>query len=416
MNKTTQNSPTWDRLWIDCHLATVDPSAESYGIVRDGAVASKDGNLVYVGPAVDLPDAPERLATDVESLGGKWVTPGLVDCHTHLVFGGDRAHEMEQRLHGVSYEEIARRGGGIASSVRSTREASEDELVEQARPRLQALLDEGVTTVEIKSGYGLDLETELRMLRAARRLGEEMPVTVRTTFLGAHAFPPEYKDNPDAYVDLVCNEMLPKVAEEGLADAVDAFCEGIAFSPEQVSRVFDRARELGLDVKLHADQLSDLDGAALAARYGALSADHLEYTSENGARAMGEAGTVAVLLPGAFYMLRETQAPPIQAFRDHGVAMALATDCNPGSAPVLSLLTMASMACTFFRCTPEEALAGITRNGALALGLKDRGSLEVGKRADLAVWDIRHPVDFCYWLGARPNVGVIRGGEWMRKS
>lgn len=421
MTESPTTSPVWDRLLIDCHLATLSPDGEPYGLVQDGAVACRDGKLVYVGPAADLPDAPDRLARSVESLGGRWVTPGLVDCHTHLVFGGDRAHEMEQRLHGVSYEEIARRGGGIASSVRATREASEQELVDAARPRLQALLDEGVTTVEIKSGYGLDTETELRMLRAARRLGEELPVTVRTTFLGAHAFPPEHKNNPDhtpdAYVELVCEAMLPRVADEGLADAVDAFCEGIAFSPEQVARVFDRARGLGLAVKLHADQLSDLGGAALAARYGALSADHLEYTSDAGAGAMGEAGTVAVLLPGAFYTLRETQVPPVQSFRDHGVPMALATDCNPGSAPVLSLLTMASMACTFFRLTPEEALAGITRNGARALGLDDRiGTLEVGKEADLAIWDVTKPVDFVYWLGARPNVGVLRAGEWVRRG
>ena len=406
----------WDRLFVDCRLATLDLRGEPYGLIDDGALACRDGELVFVGAAADLRGDARSTAAEVVSLGGRWVTPGLVDCHTHLVFGGDRAHEMEQRLHGVSYEEIARRGGGIASSVRSTREASLEELVDAARPRLQTLLDEGVTTVEIKSGYGLDTDTELRMLRAARRLGEEMPVTLRTTFLGAHAFPPEFKSDPDAYVRLVCDEMLPRVAEEGLADAVDAFCEGIAFSPEQVSRVFDRARELGLAVKLHADQLSDLGGAALAARYGALSADHLEYTSDDGARAMGDSGTVAVLLPGAFYMLRETQVPPVQSFRDHGVPMALATDCNPGSAPVLSLLTMASMACTFFRMTPEESLAGITRNGARALGLgQSHGTLEVGKRADLAIWDIRHPVDFSYWLGARPNVGVLRGGEWVRR-
>ena len=405
----------WDFLWTDCRLATF-AGDQSYGVIENGAVGIKGERIAWVGPVDRLPGPPSELAATVCSLGGQWVTPGLVDCHTHLVFGGDRALEFEQRLQGVSYEDIARRGGGINSSVKATREADEDELVATARPRLQTLIDEGVTTVEIKSGYGLDTETELRMLRAARRLGKELPVTVRTTFLGAHAFPPEFREDPDAYMDLVCDHMLPRVAEEGLADAVDGFCEGIAFSPEQIARVFSRAQELGLPVKLHADQLSDLDGAALAARFGALSADHVEYTSEEGARAMGEAGTVAVLLPGAFYVLRETQAPPVDAFRQHNVPMALATDCNPGSAPVLSLLAMASMGCNLFRLTPEEALMGITCNGATALGLdQEIGTLEIGKRADLAIWNIRHPVDLCYWLGARPLSGLMRAGSWVRE-
>ena len=405
----------WDHLWIDCQLATF-AGDQPYGVIKDGAIGAEGGHIVWIGPADQLPGRPDELAAQVSSLRGKWVTPGLVDCHTHLIFGGDRALEFEQRLQGVGYEEIARRGGGINSSVKATREADEDQLVDAARPRLQALLDEGVTTIEIKSGYGLDTETELRMLRAARRLGAELSVTLRTTFLGAHAFPPEFRDDPEAYVDLICNEMLPRVADEGLADAVDGFCEGIAFSPSQIERVFTKARDLGLPVKLHADQLSDLGGAALAARFGALSADHLEYTSEAGARAMAEADTVAVLLPGAFYVLRESQPPPVDAFRRHGVPMALATDCNPGSAPVLSLLTMASMGCTFFRLTPEEALTGITRHAATALGLgQELGTLEVGKRADFAIWDIQHPVDLCYWLGARPNAGAVRGGHWVRK-
>lgn len=411
------SDPPWDQLWTDCHVATLAAAEDPYGIILHGAVATWQGRLAWIGKATELPGPPDALAKRVESLGGRWLTPGLVDCHTHLVFGGDRAGEFEQRLQGVAYEEIARQGGGIASSVRATREASEQELVDSARPRLQALLDEGVTTVEIKSGYGLDLATELRMLRAAKRLGEEMPVTLRTTFLGAHAVPPEYRQDADAYVDQVCDHMLPRVAAEGLADAVDAFCEGIAFSPRQVARVFEAADRLKLPVKLHADQLSDLGGAALAARFSALSADHLEYTSSEGARAMGEAGTVAVLLPGAFYMLRETQAPPVAAFREHGVPMALATDCNPGSAPVLSLLAMASMGCTLFRMTPGEALAGITRVAAQALGLDSTlGSLTVGRRADLAVWNIHSPVDLCYWLGSRPNAGVIRGGRWVRRG
>lgn len=400
----------WTKLWTDCHLATFADGG--YGLVENGALAAEGERLAWVGPAAELPGPAEELAAEVVSLGGAWVTPGLIDCHTHLVFGGNRAREFEQRLEGVSYEEIARRGGGIVSTVRATREASEDELVASARGRLERLLAEGVTTVEIKSGYGLELDTELRMLRAARRLADELPVTVRTTFLGAHAFPPEYRERGDAYIDLVCGEMLPRVAESGLADAVDAFCEGIALSPAQTARVFETARALGLPVKLHADQLSDLGGAALAARFGALSADHLEYTSEEGARAMAEAGTVAVLLPGAFYTLREKQAPPVDAFRSHGVPMALATDCNPGSSPLLSLLLTLSMGCTLFRLTPEEALAGITCHAARALGLGgEAGTLEVGRRADLALWQVDHPAELCYWVGGNPCVGVVRGGE-----
>lgn len=405
--------PRWSKLWTDCHLATF--SDEGYGLVEHGALAAEGERLAWVGPAAELPAPAEELADEVISLGGAWVTPGLIDCHTHLVFGGNRAREFEQRLEGVSYEEIARRGGGIVSTVRATREASEDELVASARGRLERLLAEGVTTVEIKSGYGLELESELRMLRAARRLADELPVNVRTTFLGAHAFPPEYRDAGDDYVSLVCDTMLPRVAELGLVDAVDAFCEGIALSPAQTGRVFEKARALGLPVKLHADQLSDLGGAALSARFGALSADHLEYTSEEGAQAMAKAGTVAVLLPGAFYTLRETQAPPVEAFRRHGVPMALATDCNPGSSPLLSLLLILNMGCTLFRLTPEEALAGVTRHAAKALGLEGEiGRLEPGHRADLALWRVDHPAELCYWVGGNPCAGVVRGGEVVR--
>ena len=402
----------WDRIWVDAHLATLVAGGEPFGAVRDGALAVRDGRIAWVGPASELPGEPSALAAEVISAQGCWITPGLVDCHTHLVFGGHRAREFEMRLEGVSYEEIARAGGGIRSTVAATREASEDELVGSAKTRLDALLAEGVTTVEIKSGYGLDLDSELKMLRAARRLGEISPAKVTTTFLGAHAVPEEFDGQPNAYLDSVIETMLPQVAEAGLADAVDAFMEGIAFSGEQTARVFEAARRLGLPVKLHADQLSDLGGAALAARFGALSADHLEYTSEASARAMAEAGTVAVLLPAAFYTLRETQLPPIEAFRRHGVAMAVATDANPGSAPTTSLLTALNLACNLFRLTPEEALAGATRNAARALGQGDEiGTLEQGRRADLALWDVSTPAELCYWLGFNPSRGVVWGGE-----
>lgn len=403
---------TWDTLWIDTHLATFGDNGEPYGQILDGAIATRHGKIAWLGPRAELLAPYEPLARRVISCGGRWTTPGLVDCHTHLVFGGNRAREFEERLGGASYEEVARRGGGINSTVRATRAASADELAASARQRLDHLLREGVTTVEIKSGYGLELETERRQLQVAHRLAEEAPVTVRTTFLGAHAVPPESQGRADEYIERVCEEMLPTIAREGLADAVDAFCETIAFSPEQVDRVFTRARELGLPVKLHADQLSDSGSAALAARHGALSADHLEYTSEESSRAMAEAGTVAVLLPAAFYTLREARVPPIEAFRRHGVPMAVATDCNPGSAPVLSLLLTLNMACTLFRLTPEEALAGATRQAARALDLADSiGTLEVGKRADLAFWNIERPAELCYWMGANPCAGVVRGGE-----
>ncbi len=330
---------------------------------------------------------------------GAWITPGLIDCHTHLVFAGNRAEEFELRLNGASYEDIARAGGGIVSTVTKTRATSEDELFAQSLPRARALLHDGVTTLEIKSGYGLDLDSEAKMLRVARRVGAELGVTVRTTFLGAHAIPSEFAGRQSDYVDEVCVRMLPAIAQAGLADAVDAFCENIAFTPSETRRVFEEAHALGLPVKLHADQLSDLGGAALAAEFGALSADHLEYTSEDGVRAMAAAGSIAVMLPAAFYTLRETRLPPIDQFRAHGVPMAVASDLNPGTSPLLSLRHAMNMACTLFRMTPEEALRGATVNAARALGLNDRGTLEAGKRADFVIWDIGHPAELSYWIG-----------------
>ncbi|MBM6581024.1 imidazolonepropionase [Microvirga sp. BT689] len=397
----------FDRVWHNARLATL--AGNDLGIVENGAVASKDGRIAFAGPAQDLPigwDATERI--DCE---GRWITPGLVDCHTHLVYGGDRAHEFELRLKGASYEEIARAGGGIVSTVKATRAASEDELVATALPRLDHLIAEGCTTIEIKSGYGLDLETEARSLRAARRLASERPVSVTTTFLGAHALPPEASGDKDAFIDKVCTEMLPVLAQEGLVDAVDAFCEGIAFSPAQTARVFDAAKALGLELKLHADQLSNLHGAKLAAEYGALSADHLEYTDEDGAAAMAKAGTVAVLLPGAFYMLRETKVPPIAAFRKAGTRMALATDCNPGTSPLTSLLLTVNMGATLFRLTVEECIAGVTREAARALGRLDEiGTLEPGKSCDLAIWNIERPAELVYRIGFNPlHARVWRG-------
>ncbi|MEM7199070.1 MAG: imidazolonepropionase [Planctomycetota bacterium] len=403
----------WDDLWVNAHLATMAPSGASggaaYGAIEDGAIGVAAGRIAWIGARRDLPGPADTLASRVEDAGGAWITPGLVDCHTHLVWGGSRAQEYEQRLGGASYEEIARAGGGIASTVRQTRAADEAALFRRATQRLRSLLDEGVTLVEIKSGYGLDRDTELRLLRVARRLGEELPVTVATTYLGAHAVAPEWRDRADGYVDFVCDDVLPAVAAAGLADAVDAYCEGIAFSPEQVGRVFSKARALGLPVKLHADQFSDLGGAALAAAHGALSADHLEHTTEAGVIAMARSGTVAVLLPGAFYVLRETKLPPVDALRRHGVPIAIATDCNPGSSPVESLLTAAHLACTLFGMTPEEALVGVTRHGAAALGrAASHGTLEVGKCADLVLWDVDHPRDLAYRLGARPLVRAVR--------
>jgi imidazolonepropionase len=388
----------WDGLLLDAKLATLRDDLGPYGAIEDGALGWRDGRIVFAGPRANLDGDPETLAANVQSAQGRWVTPGLVDCHTHLVFGGNRAEEAEQRLQGASYEQIARAGGGIVSTVRATRAAGEAGLLAQSLPRARALREDGVTTVEIKSGYGLDFESEWNMLAVARRIGRELDMGVRTTYLAAHAVPPEFAGRADAYIDEVCAWMQP-LHEEGLVDAVDAFCEGIGFSPDQVRRVFDAARALGLPVKLHADQLSDLGGAALCAQANALSADHLEWTSDDAVRAMAQAGTVAVLLPGAFHVLRETKLPPIAALREHGVPMAVATDLNPGTAPLQSLRLAMALACTHFRLTPEEALRGATVHGARALGLSDRGRLAVGLRADFVEWDVGHPAELCYWLG-----------------
>lgn len=396
----------YDTIWLDGRLATFAPRIGGIGVIERAAIAAKDGRIAFSGPVDELPtrwDAEQRVA-----LGGRWVTPGLIDCHTHLVHAGNRAQEFEQRLAGASYEEIARRGGGIVSTVRATRAASEDALVAQSLPRLDALIAEGVTTIEIKSGYGLNVETETRILRAARRLGREHKIDVLTTFLAAHAMPPGATDK-DKFIDRVC-AMIPGLTWEKLPDAVDAFCEGIAFSPEQVARVFNAAKAAGLPVKLHADQLSNLHGARLAAEHGALSADHLEYTDEDGVAAMARAGTAAVLLPGAFYVLREKQLPPVDALRRHNVPIAVATDCNPGTSPITSLLLTMNMAATLFRLTVDECLAGVTRNAARALGRSDIGTLESGKYCDLAIWDVEHPAELVYRIGFNPlHARIFRG-------
>lgn len=406
---TATPSPS-ERAWTNARLATMAADAGApYGAVEDGIVVARGGRIVFAGPRGEAPSLGQAEITDCE---GRWITPGLIDCHTHLVHGGDRAHEFELRLQGASYEEIARAGGGILSTVKATRAASEDELFASADRRLQALIAEGVTTVEIKSGYGLETEAELKQLRVARRIGRERPVTVRTSFLGAHAVPPEFKDRAGDYADLVAGPMLEAVVAESLADAVDAFCEGIAFSPEETARIFAAARAKGLPVKLHAEQLSNLGGGALAAGFGALSADHLEYLDEDGVRAMAKAGTVAVILPGAFYFLRETQKPPIELLRRHGVPIALATDANPGSSPLTSPLLVMNLACTLFRLTPEEALAGMTRHAARALGLQDQiGTLEAGKACDLAIWEIERPAELAYRIGFNPLHARIRNGQ-----
>lgn len=395
-----------DRIWRDARLATL--VGDGLGEVTAGVVAARGGRILYAGAAADAPelDAPETI--DCE---GRWITPGLVDPHTHLVFAGDRAHEFELRLAGASYEAIAQAGGGIVSTMTATRAAAQDRLVAEALPRLDALIAEGATTVEVKSGYGLTLGHELKCLRAARDLARARDVTIRTTFLGAHAVPPEYRDDADGYVDLICREMIPAVAAAGLADAVDAFCEGIGFTPDQTRRVFEAARAHGLPVKLHAEQLSNQGGAALAAAFGALSADHLEHLDTAGVAAMAAAGTVAVLLPGAYYFVRETRTPPIEALRAAGVPLALATDCNPGTSPLTSLLLVMNMAATLFRMTVAECLAGVTREAARALGrLHESGTLQAGKRCDLAIWDIERPAELVYRMGFNPLHARVFGG------
>ncbi|ARA83465.1 imidazolonepropionase [Pseudomonas ficuserectae] len=393
-------------LWKHCHIASM--AHGKYSIIENAAIVTSGALIEWIGPETELAEPEHDNCID---LGGAWVTPGLIDCHTHTVFGGNRSGEFEQRLQGVSYAEIAAAGGGIASTVRATRAASEDELYASAERRLRHLLKDGVTTVEMKSGYGLDLENERKILRVIRRLGNTQPVTVRATCLAAHALPPEYADRADDYINHICNDMLPALAAEGLVDAVDAFCEYLAFSPAQVEQVFISAGQLALPVKLHAEQLSSLGGSSLAARYKALSADHLEFMTEDDAVAMAAAGTVAVLLPGAFYFLRETQLPPMEALRKHGVPIAISTDLNPGTSPGLSLRLMLNMACTLFRMTPEEALAGVTFNAAKALGMSaTHGSLEVGKVADFVAWDIERPADLAYWLGGDLDKRIVRHG------
>ena len=397
-----------DAAWINANLATMCMGSP-YGQISDGVLVADKGRISWVGPRREW----RGKAHAEHDAGGAWITPGLIDCHTHLVYAGNRAHEFELRLKGASYEDIARAGGGIAATVKATRSASEQDLFNSGKKRIDHWLREGAAVIEIKSGYGLDRDTELSMLRVARRLGEA--ITVKTTFLGAHAVPPEYKGREDDYIDFLCDEVLPAAAKEGLVDAVDAFCERIAFDVVQTAKVFDKAKALGLPVKLHADQLSDLGGAALAARHGAISADHVEHSNEFGIAAMKKEGTVAVLLPGAYYFLRETKLPPIEALRRHGVPIALATDHNPGSSPVSSPLLILNMACMLFRLTPEEALAGMTRHAARALGMQaSHGTLEPGRAADLALWDIGSPAELAYAIGANPCVGRVRGGRTLR--
>jgi imidazolonepropionase len=402
--------PSADDLWINARLATMVPGT-AYGAIENGVIAVSGGRILWAGARADLPRKLMGTATREHDAAGRWITPGLIDCHTHLVYAGSRAGEFELRLNGATYEEIARDGGGIRSTVAATRAAPEAALLDASKPRLKALAAEGVTTVEIKSGYGLEAAAEEKMLRVARALGETLPVTVRTTFLGAHALPPEFEGRPDAYIEEVCDRMLPAIARAGLADAVDAFCERVGFNLTQTERVFKTAARLGLPLKLHAEQLSHQGGTRLAARYGALSADHLEYIDEEDVLAMARAGTVAVLLPGAFYFLRETRVPPVEAFRRHRVAMAVATDCNPGTSPMASLLLALNMACTLFRLTPEEALAGATREAARALGLaREAGTIEAGKIADFVLWDIDRPAELVYGIGVNRCHAVVKRG------
>lgn len=397
----------WDLLLTDLNLATLAEGAADYGIVRDAALAVDDGEIAWLGPAADL---PRKTASETRSLDGRWATPALIDCHTHLIFAGDRAGEFEERLSGVAYADIAARGGGILSTVRATRDADIDTLYEDAHSRLRQLASSGVATVEIKSGYGLDVASELKMLGVARNLGDASDLSIQATLLAAHTIPPEFSGNANGYIDLISDEILPEVVERELADAVDAYCEHVAFDAPQIAKLFRRSEELGLPVRLHADQLSDGGGAELAAHFKALSADHLEYTNEAGVRAMAAAGTTAVLLPGAFLTLGETQQPPVAALREAGVPIAVATDCNPGTSPLCSMTEAMALGSRLFGLTPEECLAGATRNAARALGLDDRGTLEKGKRADIAVWNVNHPRDLVYWMGARSLSELLVAG------
>lgn len=403
------NNHQWDSLWINATIVTCE---DGYGLIDDAAIAIKDAKIAWIGSMSALPGEPDTLASRLYDVQQRCITPGLIDCHTHLVYAGNRAHEFEMRLQGATYEEIAKQGGGIQSTVTATRAASEDALFIQSFKRAEALSASGVTTVEIKSGYGLDLDTELKMLRVAKRIEDMLPLTVKRTFLGAHTIPNEYKNKADDYITYVCDTMLPIIAKEKLADSVDVFCEKIAFNADQTERVFIAAQKLGLNIKCHAEQLSDMGATALSAKYNALSVDHLEHVSDAGIKAIAQSGTVAVLLPGAFYFLCETKLPPITVLRKHNVLMAIATDCNPGTSPVTSLLLMLNMACTLFRLTPQEALLGVTRHAAMALGIeKSCGTLTVGKVADMAVWDVKHPSELAYYVGGELLVSLVKGGS-----
>lgn len=416
MNTFDFAAPRIESLWVNANLATMVPG-KPYGKINDGALALASGKIAWIGPHDKLPPEIRSHAREVHDAGGCWITPGLIDCHTHLVHAGNRAHEFQMRLEGATYTEIAAKGGGILATVAATRAAPEEELFNQSAKRLAMLLGEGVTRVEIKSGYGLDLETELRMLRVCRRLSFEFPATIHPTFLGAHALPPEYQGRPEAYIDFVCEEMLPAAIERGLVEAVDAFCDTVGFSASLTERVFQAAVRFGLPVKVHAEQMSNQHGAALAARYKALSADHLEHLSEDGCQAMAASGTVAVLLPGAWYFMRETRRVPIELLRRYSIPMAVATDMNPGTCPTGSLLLMLNMACVLFGLTPEEALLGVTRNAARALGVLERaGTLEPGKDADFVLWDIEDPIELSYRFGANPVKAVIKGGTKIRST
>ncbi|MCW8832942.1 MAG: imidazolonepropionase [Colwellia sp.] len=412
MTTTTQPIPKeWQTLWLNVNLATMVNGGENYGEIRDAALAISEGKIAWLGKKSDLPAYDKKVVKVIDGQG-KWLTPGLIDCHTHLVYGGNRANEFEMRLQGKSYQEIAEAGGGIVSTVKATREATEAELLVSALARLTTLHQQGVTTVEIKSGYGLDLDNEVKMLNVAGMLAKTLPMTIKRTFLGAHALPIEYKDQPDDYISLVCDEMIPVIAEQKLADTVDVFCENIGFNLQQTERVFTAAKQYGLAIKVHAEQLSDLGGTELAAKFQALSSDHVEFLSESGIKAMSAANMTAVLLPGAFYFLRETQLPPIELLRKHGVPMAIATDANPGSSPICSIQLMLNMACTLFRLTPSEALAGVTCNAAKALGLSNfKGQLAVGFDADIAVWNISQPAELCYQFGVNPLRALIQKGK-----